>query len=307
MIRKILFLICLLLIIQAHSLAKQRPFVQTNEVIVFFDGPLEKAAREIAAIYPGLKSEMEEIIGWELNYRPAILLVHDAETFRKMVNHDMFVAFAAPRKKLIVIDYSKMNGRRFKLRITLKHEVCHLLLHHHIGTANLPRWLDEGVSQWASDGLSELIMDRKRYLLDKAALTGKYLSLRELTRAFPRDKLSLSLAYEQSKSLVKYVEEEFGENKILEILGYLKSGDNINTAIRKSISISPDELESRWHRYLRRRTTWFVYLAANIYEILFFLSALAAIYGFIKSGIRKRAYRDEEEEEEGEEWEDFDG
>jgi hypothetical protein len=60
-----------------------------------------------------------------------------------------------------------------------------------------------------------------------------------------------------------------------------------------------DELESRWHHHLRRRITWVAYLINHLYEILFFLAAMAMIYGFIRVLKKKRAYRDEEEEDGG--------
>ncbi len=288
------FFIFLLFIVSFESLyAVQRPVIQTNEVVVIFDEPLSVAAKEVSAIYPALKSELETALRWKLDFRPTVLLVKETQSFKRMTGSDFFVAFAVPRKKLIVIDYSKMHNHPFTLGITLKHELCHLLLHHHIGTDNLPKWLDEGVAQWVSDGISELIMDKKR-VLDEAILSGNYLPLNALTHRFPRDRRSVSLAYEESKSLVMYMEKEFGEDEILSLLSYLKHGDEIDAAIRKSFSISLDELEKKWRQYLRRTTTWLVYVAIHIYDILFFLTALTAIYGFIRLMIKKRAYKDED-------------
>jgi len=132
-------------------------------------------------------------------------------------------------------------------------------------------------------------------VLDEAILSGNIIRIRRMTRRFPKDKLSLLLAYEESKSFVQYIKEEFGENGILSILGHLKNGDEVETAIPKVLSISFDELEERWYRDLRRKRTWFVYLATHLYEILFFLAALTAIFGFVKLMIKKKAYKDEDE------------
>lgn len=284
---RLLFFIFLLFIVSFESLyAAQRSVIQTNELVVIFDESLGAAAKEVTTIYPEIKSELETLLRWKLNLKPAVLLVKENQTFQRMTGNNFFVAFAVPRKKLIVIDYSKMHNHPFTLRITLKHELCHLLLHHHIGTDNLPKWLDEGIAQWVSDGMSELIMDKKR-VLDEAVLTGNYLPLNALTYRFPRDRRSVSLAYEESKSLVMYMEKEFGENEIISLLNDLKTGDEIDSAIRKNFSISLDELEKTWHQHLTRTTTWFVYVAIHIYDILFFLTALTAIYGFVRLVIKK--------------------
>lgn len=298
-IRKFLFLISFFLLVLSHPSPAVSQYIELtdSEVSILFDEPLEGAAKEVAAMYPELRTQVEEKLRWKLNYRPNIVLVREEKKFRDMTGHDFFAAFAVPRKKLIVIDYSKMSRSPFRLRVVLKHEICHLLLHHHISRANLPRWLDEGVSQWVSDGISELIMDRKRSLLRESVLSGNYIPLRALNHRFPRDKLAITLAYEQSKSLTEYLEHEFGEKGILTILKYLKEGDAPGTAIQRAISMSVRELERGWHDDLEKKNTWFVFLAVHTYDIIFFISALALIYGFVKSLIRKRAYQDEDDED----------
>jgi len=269
--------------------------VETTEVVVFFEKPLRVAAKEIADIYGGLKAELEETLMLRFNFRPTVLLIKSRKTFERMAGSNLIVAFAIPQKRLIVIDYSSMKTHPFTLGTTLKHELCHLLLHHHIGRANLPKWLDEGVSQWVSDGMAEIIIDRKRSLLNEAILSGHYISINELTANFPEDKKSILLAYEESKSLVEFINSEFGRDGILNILKHLKDGYEVDAAIMKGLSIPIGELERRWHYHLRERTTWITFLAVNLYNILFFIAALITIYGFIRLLIRKRGYRDEDD------------
>ncbi len=266
--------------------------IETSEVVILFEEPLRTAAREVADIYAGVKVELEETLGWRLNFRPTVLLIKDRETFQKIIGSKLVVAVAIPRKKLVVIDYSRMREHPFTVGTTLKHELCHLLLHHHIRRSNLPKWLDEGISQWVSDGMAEIITDGRRSFLNEAILSGNYLSLDELTASFPKDKKSLLLAYEESKSIVEYINSRFGRDGILNILMYLKEGYDVDAAVLKSLSIPLYELERRWHGHLRRRTTWITYMAANLYEILFFVAALITVYGFIKFLIKKRNYRD---------------
>lgn len=76
-----------------------------------------------------------------------MLLIKDGKTFHRIAKNSLIVAIAIPEQYLIVIDYSKVHIHPFTLEVTLKHDVCHLLLHHHIPGDNLPKWLDEGISQ----------------------------------------------------------------------------------------------------------------------------------------------------------------
>ena len=285
-----------IILFQAGGNAQQIHVIESNEIVLLFEEPLRRAAKEITDIYPGVKEELEEIFRWKLNFRPTILLLNDKESFHRIAGSDLIVAVALPQRNLIVIDYPKMRTRPFAIRTTLKHELSHLLLHHSIKRANLPKWLDEGVSQWVSEGIAEIIIDGRRSSLNEAILSNRYLTLDELTARFPEDTKSLLLAYEQSKSFVDYISDTFGTDAILNILNHLRDGYEIDAAVLKGLSIPLDELEKRWHSHLRTRNTWITYVSTNLYQFLFFIAALITIYGFIRFVIKKRRYKDEDEE-----------
>lgn len=217
--------------------------LQNDNIIVVYDPSLKTVAGEVVRIYPVLKQELEEIFRWRLGVKPQVVLVKSNRTFQKIAGNAFIVAFAVPDRNLIVIDYSKMKTRPFSLRITFKHELCHLLLHHHISDSNLARWLDEGVCQLVSDGIGEILLDKSWSGLDAAIMAGRALRLSRLTKTFPGDKASLMLAYEQSKSVVTYIDRQYGSNAILNILGDLKNGETLETAISQRLSLSIYELE----------------------------------------------------------------
>lgn len=295
-----LILVAILLIIFSCPLhAEEWKTLQLKEVIVSFEDSLEIAAQEVASLYPGIKQELEKTFGWPVSFVPTVVLISRSQTFQGVAGSDLVVAFATPSRNQIVIDYSKMKTQPFTLETTLKHELCHLLLHHHIKRANLPRWLDEGICQWTSDGIAEIILDQGGSVLDEAVLSGRYLSIRSLAERFPQDKRLLLLAYEESKSLVEYMIASYGLEGVLSVLGYLKEGADVNAAILESLSISLNDLEIEWHQHLKRKTVWLAYVANHLYSILFFLGALVVIYGFIRQIIKKRAYQEEEEEDWG--------
>jgi hypothetical protein len=270
--------------------------LERDDIRVLFEPPLGAASKEVANVYQGIRGEIEGIFGWSLNFRPTVLLISDSKHFGRMAESPLTVAFAVPSKGLIVIDYSKMKRHPFNLQDTLKHEICHLLLHEHIKEAVLPRWLDEGVCQWASGGVVDIIMDQKRSLLNRAALRGKFIPLGSLRRGFPRDKDSLLLAYEESKGFVEHIIAKFGKEGILRVLEHMKRGEEADTAVLRSLSMPLDRLEEAWHRSLMRKMTWFTYLSYHLYEILFALGALITIYAFIRAIGRKRAYMKGDEE-----------
>ena len=287
-------------ILLCAPLYAEKPFIiQTDEVTVVFEEPLRDAAVQVAEIYPEIKQDLEKIFHWSVDFQPTVVLIKERQHFQKIAGTDVMVAFAVPQKNTMVIDYSRMHTTPFTLETTLKHELCHLLLHHHIDKANLPKWLDEGVSQWASDGIAEVIMDYNRSILPQAILSGRYYRMRALADRFPRDKKPLQLAYAQSKSFVDYMGREFGKDSILGLLNSLRHGLSFDTAIAENFSISFAELEKRWLDHMRKKTTWFTYLTIHTYELLFFLGAIVIIVGFVRLMIKKRAYKDFDDEDEG--------
>lgn len=293
---RVLLILFFLLIALPESLLATEAVFENEEVVVQFEKPLENAAKEVADIYSAVKVELENTFKWRLDFRPTVILIKDSKTFQKIVESGFVVAVAVPQKNLIVINNSKMNVHPFTLEITLKHELCHLMLHHHISEGNLPKWLNEGIAQWSSGGVAEIIMGESRDVLKQASLSGEFISLRGLTDKFPEDERAVLLAYEESKSIVEYIIREFGASGLLQVLSYLRDGDDIDTAIFKGLSLPLHELENRWHDYLRKRTTWFIYFSNNLYNVLFFLAGLILTYGFIRFLLKKKAYKDEGED-----------
>lgn len=260
------------------------------DVTVYYDGSLDGAAHEIDALFQEVVRELEAAIGWPLLESPAVILTGDRGTFIRMVGSDHVAAVAIPRKQLILIDYTRMTLRPFTLRNTLKHELCHLLLHQHIESARLPRWLDEGVAQWTSDGMSEILMKRNPFLVPRAVRTGAIIPLRHLETAFPVSQQGLLLSYEASKSIVEFILSDYGREGLLGILEGLRRGDDIDGAVLTSLRISLDELERRWHDHLRGRASWIAFAGYYLYELLFVGAALLLVVAFMRHRKRKRDF-----------------
>ena len=288
MARKIALLLILFLILPClpgHT--EQMHMMQTDELAVVFEESLRGEAEHVVTMYPAIKAELENILTWSVDFRPTAVLTVDRQQFEKITGSRFVVAYAVPQRNLMVIDYSRTDR---DLGAVIKHELCHLLLHHRIKNGELPRWLDEGVSQWVSDGIAEILMRRKGAVLETAVLSESLIQIRTLEKHFPDDENSLLLAYEESKSLVEFIHHQFGRDAILELLRHLQDGHHLDEAVLQSLSIPFTELERRWHSHLREKITWLTYLTNNVYGILFFLAALITIAGFIRMSLRKKRY-----------------
>jgi hypothetical protein len=269
--------------------------LEKEDLTVLYEEPLKGGAEEVVELYGGVKQDVEERIRLEVTFIPSILLIKNTGTFRKMAGGDLVVAFAVPEENLMVIDYSKMKVSPFSLVVTVKHELCHLVVHHYLGGRRIPKWLDEGLAQWASEGIGEIITEHKKSSLNEAVLAGRIIPMRAISDFFPGDRESLTLAYDQSESLVTYMIDRYGLEGILDILKSVKEGETWDDAVRSALGVSFLDLEDGWHHYLKKRLTWFTYMVNNLYEILFFFAALASVIGFVRAYLRKRAYMREQE------------
>jgi hypothetical protein len=294
--RAFLFVLSTLFLIPA-VFATEQSILNTQILTVVYDAGLEPTGRQAAAEYPIIKQELETLFQWPLDFRPTLVLLKDNKRFQNLAGHDLVVAYALPNKNVVVINHSKMNTSPFMLRTAFKHELCHLLLHHYIRDDNLPRWLDEGICQWASDGFADITMDTKRDRLSAAILSDTYFDLEKLQHQFPQDNNGLMLAYEQSKSVVEYLSSEYGSQGILDFLKLLQQGYDLESAFELCFAIPFDEFQYQWRGHLKKNINWFTYLSIHLYEILFVSAALLAILGFVRKMVRRRAYSAEEDEE----------
>ncbi|MGD9159266.1 MAG: peptidase MA family metallohydrolase [Desulfobacteraceae bacterium] len=293
--KKLILLPVILILCITLCHAEDLNALRKDDVTILYDDGLENAAVSAARIYPDVRKALEKIIGWDADFNPVIYLVKDHERFIHMSGHPLVVGYAVPEKLLIVIDYSKMLTDPFSISSIMKHELCHLLLHRNIHKENLPKWLDEGVSQWVSGGLADIIM-AGRSPVDRAIVTGRQIPFRYLSRGFPRDNEPLILAYAQSKSLVVYMAGEYNTAGIQALLSSLKNGNDIESSVYMTFRVTFDELEKNWYSAMKKKATWLTLLISHLYEIVFFFGAISLIIAYVKITIRKRAQRDEEDD-----------
>ncbi|MBN1829775.1 MAG: hypothetical protein JW884_11605, partial [Deltaproteobacteria bacterium] len=158
----------------------------TKDVLVVFENGREETAREVVDLFLLSVRELKEQWNWIPEKRPEILLTNDRQSFFRNMPNPRFIAYAVPNRNLIVIDTLSALKEPFTLGTTLKHELVHIMLHYRTG-GNAPRWLDEGIAQWTTSGIAEIIKDPRLKVLERAALTGRFIRLRDLEQYFPAD------------------------------------------------------------------------------------------------------------------------
>lgn len=134
-------------------------------------------------------------------------------------------------------------GKQSELIGTVAHELSHIV----VGQATdnpfseVPRWLDEGLAMYAE---GELPADNARSL-NRAIRNNKVLSLRSMT-SYPGSAELVDLFYGEAYSIVQYLIETYGPDRMRELLGIIGQGKPIEEALLQSHQISLGDLEREW-------------------------------------------------------------
>jgi hypothetical protein len=263
-------------------------------VVIRYEPRMHNAAAALAAIYPRVKDDLEAKIGWSIDFTPEVVLVRENRVFLQRAVSELVTAYAVPGQDLIVIDYARMERTPFDLQATLEHELCHLLVHRMI-PSDIPRWLDEGIAQWASGGIADIVNPGEKDILKQAVLSHRMVALRDLSSAFPARPRELLLAYEESRSFIDFIVQEYGADKLRAVLHEMRDNKTLPEAFTKVLSVDLNVLEEKWREGLSRKYSWVTYASDHIYWLLFFAAALVTFIGYLRLRKRIKNYRDEEE------------
>ncbi len=128
------------------------------------------------------------------------------------------------------------------------HELTHLVVHQATFSpyGELPTWLDEGLAMYNEGEMSPSF----QAWLDRAIVEGRLISVRSLCSPFSAEPEKAYLSYAQSCSLVAYLLDSYGQDRMLSLLTLLKDGSSYDGAIKQVYGFDMDELDRRWREEL---------------------------------------------------------
>jgi hypothetical protein len=153
---------------------------------------------------------------------------------------------AYPGYGVIAIGISKSNIEWGKS--ALIHEMTHLVTHQM--TSNLynsiPVWLDEGISMCTEGELD----DTYESYLEEAVQDGTLISVQNLCSPFSAYSDKSYLSYSESYSLVAFLIENYGQEKMFELLTTFKNGSTYDDALLTVYGFDIDGLSYIWQDYV---------------------------------------------------------
>jgi hypothetical protein len=149
---------------------------------------------------------------------------------------------AFPEYDIVILGISKSDldwGRT-----AIVHELTHVLVGHLTFTClgDVPTWLNEGLAVYAEGELDPLSQAQ----LDQAIQDNTLLSVRSLSGGFSEVTSKAFLSYSQSYSLVNFLIETYGQDKMTALLIALRDGNPIDDALIQVYGFGLDGLEDEW-------------------------------------------------------------
>ena len=127
----------------------------------------------------------------------------------------------------------------------IPHEVAHLVTEAVVLNCKgvwLPTWLGEGLAMYAEGPVEQMYVDLVTAALEKSTLP----PLRTLEAGFSSISAEASLSYGQSGMVVSYMIDQYGAQKMSDLLEAVKAGLVTEKALRGVYGKDTDALEAEW-------------------------------------------------------------
>jgi len=240
-----------------------------------------RLARLALEVLAKAQPSLERVTGLRLTGRATLVLCGTTADFRRAtpgIDHRDTLGVAYPTQKAIYLNCEEIAQRPFaSLAITLRHELCHLLVGEVVrrGHRRVPLWFDEGVACWSSGKLP--FYDRSAF--ERAVAAGSLYRLSSLAEAFPANPVMRGVAYEESESFVRFLVERHGASVVRRILVAAAAGRDFEAAVRDATGSDLSALEREWLDALRPRwplLSWFFHTfslfgALSVFSLFAFL------------------------------------
>ena len=154
--------------------------------------------------------------------------------------------FANPELHLIVTGIAAGDTR--EVQRILSHESVHLITGQ--ATENPynapPPWLDEGLASYYQT-VSDPRLDQA---LQSAVRNGTLISLPALNASFPDDPNQALLSYGESRSIVQYIIEQLGQDKMTAMLNAFRDGVSYEQDVEIGLGMTQQQLDAAWKAWL---------------------------------------------------------
>ena len=126
----------------------------------------------------------------------------------------------------------------------LTHWVVHQVTFNDYG-AGLPTWLDEGLATYIQGAVPDY-----QAALNYAIQNNQLISVRSLSSPFSAITQEALISYGESQSIVTFLIQTYGENKMNQLLNVFQQGSDYDDALKQVYGFDQDGLNALWRQSL---------------------------------------------------------
>jgi hypothetical protein len=126
----------------------------------------------------------------------------------------------------------------------IAHELTHVLVGHLTFSClgYLPGWLVEGLAMYGEGGLDDFSQGR----FDQAVTDNDLISVQALSGSFSENADEANISYSESYSLVNFLIETYGKERMMALLKALQEGETVDGALESVYGFDINGLEDAW-------------------------------------------------------------
>ena len=209
----------------------------------------DRAVRSVGGSVSVRMAAVKRLLGLDGDYDFKAVLINDrAEASRSFppvsqTSQDvsLYAGFALGDYGTFVLAGLNQDG--------MVHELTHLMVDEAVNTrlARVPAWLNEGIAMYFEPSGS-----RRESELAWAAGRGDLLRLRHM-RTVPGRPDDVRLFYAQSASVVRFMADRFGEDRLANLFSAIGDGQSAEQAIATTYGMTVDQLDAAWRGHITGR------------------------------------------------------
>lgn len=226
--------------------------LERDGLLLFYYGPVESRAERVMEAMAQAVRRMAPLLGLPPQPEEPIRVVmfnHYRDALRALPPTSPTLRSTLVTEGLAFADVGVilLLGSDPQVRGVISHEVAHILLHRATEEAllPLPAWLSEGLAEYGNVEPT----DAYDLYLTEAIRSGRLFPLTSLT-AFPGKPEDILLAYGQARSVVRYLVEVYGPERMRALIRALNEGKGIDEALRAAYGFDRRGLDRRWRLWI---------------------------------------------------------
>ncbi len=267
------FLTCWCFVYFASAEAEWRNLLKGSVALYCHDGDIRYGERVISIVQESLP-QIASDIGLSSFGQVKVIIASSDDEFNTLTDYQIpewGVAATDPEQAVIFLKSPYLSRPETDLKKVIIHELSHVVMGMALQGKQSDRWFDEGFAQYQAEE-KEI---KGTILLTRSLFTGNMIWLNEVDSVLTFRREKAALAYQVSYTAVEYLAETYGEDAVVKMIQFLRSGKDTDEALFLAIGIGFEDFQDQWYHTIKSKYLWYIFLdfpflISIVFVVLFF-------------------------------------